>query len=228
MENVIGILKKENKEREKRLIISDRRLISDMVAYIKTKKLCDFDTEMIRKSIIRTALRTYGSRKKDFQTMVGEDFKPYCDKLCQNARKMTTKEWILSRALTFIVAVSLMYAARLIDVFITGGNFFTAPVDINLGFLAVTATLIVGIGITYLYVSKLVGETGKAMSHIQSFGMLFILGVIILISAASAIYLSHVHLFNIEWWIPVLVFGVLYGVLKFFYVQYENELAKEA
>ena len=49
MENVIGILKKENKEREKRLIISDRRLISDMVAYIKTKKLCDFDTEMIRK-----------------------------------------------------------------------------------------------------------------------------------------------------------------------------------
>ena len=38
MENLLGILKKENKEREKRLIISDRKLISDMVAYIKTKK----------------------------------------------------------------------------------------------------------------------------------------------------------------------------------------------
>ena len=58
--------------------------------------------------------------------------------------------------------------------------------------------------------------------------MLFILAVILLVSAGSAIYLSHVHLFYIEWWIPVLILGVVYGVLKVFYVQYENQLAKEA
>ena len=154
MENLLGILKKENKEREKRLIISDRKLISDMVAYIKTKKVCDYDTEMLRKTLIRTALRTYGSKKKNFQDMVGEDFKDYCDKLCENSRLMTNKEWALSRSVTLILALALMYAARLIDVFITGGNFFTAPVDINLGFVAVTLTLIIGIGITYIYVAR--------------------------------------------------------------------------
>ena len=228
MENLLGILKKENKEREKRLIIADRRLISDMVSYIKTKKICELDTEMIRKSIIRTALRTYGSKKKDFKTMVGEDFRDYCDKLCEGARKRTTKELILSKSLLFIIAVAMMYAARLIDVFITGGNFFTAPVDINLGFLAVTATLIIGIGITYLYVSRIVGQTGKAMSNIQSFGMLFILGVIMLVSAAGAIWLTHVHLFYIEWWIPILVLGAAYVLIHMMYVKYVNELANEA
>ena len=228
MENLLGMLKKENKEREKRLIISDRKLISDMVAYIKTKKICDYDTEMLRKSLIRTALRTYGSKKKNFQDMVGEDFKVYCDKLCENSRLMTSKEWILSRSVTLLLALALMYAARLVDVFLTGGNFFTAPVDINLGFLAVTVTLIIGIGITYLYVARIVGQTGKAMSAFQSFGMIFILGVILLVSAGSVIYLSHVHLFYIQWWIPVLILGVLYGGLKALYIQYENQLAKEA
>lgn len=228
MENLLGILKKENKEREKRLIISDRRLISDMVSYIKTKKICDYDVEMFKKSLIRTALRTYGSKKKDFRSIVGEDFQDYCDKMCQNARPMTTKESLLSKSVTFILALALMYAARLIDVFITGGNFFTSPVDINLGFLAVTVTLIIGIGVTYLYVARIVGQTGKAMSGIQSFGMLFILGVIMLVSGVCAIYLSHVHLFYITWWIPVLVLGVLYLGLKNLYIKYENQLAKEA
>ena len=39
MENLLGNLKRENKEREKRLIVSDRRILSDMVGYMKTQKL---------------------------------------------------------------------------------------------------------------------------------------------------------------------------------------------
>ena len=228
MENLLGSLKRENKEREKRLIISDRKLISDMVSYIKTNKICEYDVEMIRKNIIRNALRMYGSKKKNFQSSVGEDFKDYCDKLSQGARQMTTKEFVLSRSVTLILALALMYLARLIDVLITGGNFFKNPVDINLGFIGVTITLIIGIGMTYVYVARLVRQTGKAMTHVQSFGMIGILAVIMIISAACAIYLSHIHLFYVAWWIPVLILGASYAVLRLLYIQYENELAKSA
>ena len=57
MENLLGNLKRENKEREKRLIVSDRRILSDMVGYMKTQKICDYDIELVRKTIIRNALR---------------------------------------------------------------------------------------------------------------------------------------------------------------------------
>ena len=105
MQNLLGILKKENKEREKRLIISDRRLISDMVSYIKTKKICDYDAEMFKKSLIRTALRTYGSKKKDFRSIVGEDFQDYC---CRYYKPYMVEPVIRLHLLLFQVRVALL------------------------------------------------------------------------------------------------------------------------
>lgn len=228
MENLLGSLKRENKEREKRLIIADRKLISDMVAYIKTRKICEYDVEFIRKKIIRNALRMYGNKKRSFQDTVGDDFRDYCDQLCVGMRPAETKEIVLSKGITLVLAIALMYAARLIDVFITGGNFFKSPVDINFGFITVTITLIVGIGFTYMYVAKLVSQTGQQMTHKQSFGMIGILAVIMLVSAACAIYLSHIHLFYVEWWLPVLILAVVYSIMRYLYIQYENKLAKSA
>lgn len=228
MENLLGTLKRENKEREKRLIIADRKLISDMVAYVKTQKLCDYDVEQVRKKMIRNALHLYGSKKKNFRNVVGEDYREYCDKLCEGTRKMTTKEFLLSRSVTMILAFALMYAARLIDVLITGGSFLKAPVDINMGFITATLALMVGIAVTYGYVEKMMKETGTALTQKQSMGMLGILFVIVVVAALGGQFLSDIHLFNVTWWIPVVIMAALYAILKFFYIQYENQLAKEA
>ncbi len=228
MENLLGSLRKENKEREKRLIIGDRRLIADMVGYIKTKKVCDYDTELIRKKIIRNALRAYGNKKRNFQDMVGEDYRIYCDKLCEGSRQMTTKEFILSRGVTLILAFAMMYFARLVDVVVTGGNFLKNPVDINLGYVTATAALMVGIGATYLYVAKILRGKGRQLTGSETFGMLGILLAIMVVAAAGGTFLAPIHLFYVTWWIPVVIIAALYGVFKVLYVQYENELAKDA
>lgn len=228
MENLLGTLKRENKEREKRLIIADRKLISDMVAYVKTQKICDYDVEQIRKKIIRNALHLYGNRKKNFRQVVGEDYREYCEKLCVGARKMTTKEFLLSRSVTMILAFALMYAARLIDVLITGGNFFKAPVDINMGFVVATLALMIGIAVTYGYVEKMMKETGSALTQKQSMGMLGILFVIVVVAALGGQFLSDIHLFEVTWWIPVIILAAIYAILKMLYIRYENRLAKDA
>lgn len=228
MENLLGTLKRENKEREKRLIIADRKLISDMVAYVKTQKICDYDVEQIRKKIIRNALHLYGSKKKNFRNVVGEDYREYCDRLCEGTRKMTTKEFILSRGVTMILAFLLMYAARLIDVLITGGNFLKNPVDINMGFVVATVALMIGIAVTYGYVAKLMRETGAAMTQKQSMGMIGILFVIVIVAALGGHFLSNMHLFNITWWLPIVIMAIIYAILKILYIQYENQLAKES
>ena len=56
MENLLNSLKRENKERERRLNISDKKLLSDMTGYMKTQKICDYDVEQVRKTIIRNTL----------------------------------------------------------------------------------------------------------------------------------------------------------------------------
>ena len=44
MENLLNSLRRENKERERRLNVNDRKLLSDMVGYMKTQKICDYDS----------------------------------------------------------------------------------------------------------------------------------------------------------------------------------------
>ena len=228
MENLLGSLKRENKEREKRLTLSDRRLLSDMIGYIKTQKICDYDVEEIRKTIIRNTLRVYGSKKKNLQTLAGDDYREYCDKLCENKRKITAKEFVLSRGVTVIYALALMYIARLFDVMITGGNFFKEPVDINMGYISATAALLIGILATYMYVAKLMRDTGMKMTQKQTMGMLGILALIMVAACAGAYFLSDIHLFDVTWWIPVVILLVIFAVFKMLYIQYENKMAKEA
>ena len=64
MENLLNSLKRENKERERRLNMSDKKLLSDMTGYMKTQKICDYDVEQVRKTIIRNTLRSYNKKKK--------------------------------------------------------------------------------------------------------------------------------------------------------------------
>ena len=47
MENLLNSLKRENKERERRLNMSDKKLLSDMTGYMKTQKICDYDVEQV-------------------------------------------------------------------------------------------------------------------------------------------------------------------------------------
>lgn len=85
MENLLGSLRRENKERERRLNVADKKLLSDMVGYMKTQKICDYDVEQVRKTIIRNTLRAYGKRK-NLEILSGGDYREYCNKLCENMR----------------------------------------------------------------------------------------------------------------------------------------------
>ncbi len=227
MENLLGNLKRENKEREKRLIVSDRRILSDMVGYMKTQKICDYDIELVRKTIIRNALRSYG-RKKNLTHLVGDDYRKYCDKLCENTRRATGKELIFSRGVTAIYAMALMYMARLVDIVMTGGSFMKEPVEINLGYLAAAAVILLGTLVMYYYIFRIMKQKGTQMSTGQTGGMIAILIVIIGLAYAGAYFLSDIHLFNVIWWVPVALIALIYILFKILYIQYENQMAKEA
>ena len=166
MENLLNSLKRENKERERRLNMSDKKLLSDMTGYMKTQKICDYDVEQVRKTIIRNTLRSY-NKKKNLEILSGGDYREYCNKLCENMRRASAKELVLSRGVTIIYALALMYLVRLIDTLIDGGNFLKNPVEINLGYLSATAAILLGTVFIYLYVSGILKTKTNRMTNPQ-------------------------------------------------------------
>ena len=227
MENLLSSLKRENKERERRLNVGDRKLLSDMVGYMKTRKICDYDVEQVRKTIIRNTLRSYGKRK-NLEILSGGDYRKYCNKLCENMRHASTKELVLSRGVTIIYALALMYLVRLIDTLIAGGNFFKNPVEINLGYLTATAAILLGTVFIYLYVSGILKTKTNRMTNQQMMGLIVLIAVIVIAAYGGVYFLSDIHLFDIQWWIPVIIIGALWLLFKILYIQYENQMAKEA
>ena len=227
MENLLSSLKRENKVRERRLNVGDRKLLSDMVGYMKTRKICDYDVEQVRKTIIRNTLRSYGKRK-NLEILSGGDYREYCNKLCENMRHASTKELVLSRGVTIIYALALMYLVRLIDTLIAGGNFFKNPVEINLGYLTATAAILLGTVFIYLYVSGILKTKTNRMTNQQMMGLIVLIAVIVIAAYGGVYFLSDIHLFDIQWWIPVIIIGALWLLFKILYIQYENQMAKEA
>ena len=227
MENLLNSLKRENKERERRLNVNDRKLLSDMVGYMKTRKICDYDVEQVRKTIIRNTLRSYNKRK-NLESLSGGDYREYCNKLCENMRHASAKELILSRGVTIIYALALMYLVRLIDTLIAGGNFFKNPVEINLGYVSATAAILLGTVFIYLYVSGILKTKTNTMTNQQMAGLLVLIAIIVIAAYGGVYFLSDIHLFDIQWWIPVVIIAVLWVLFKILYIQYENQMAKEA
>lgn len=227
MENLLNSLRRENKERERRLNVNDRKLLSDMVGYMKTQKICDYDIEQVRKTIIRNTLRSYNKRK-NLESLSGGDYREYCNKLCENMRHASTKELILSRGVTIIYALALMYVVRLIDTLIAGGNFFKNPVEINLGYLSATAAILLGTVFIYLYVSGILKTKTNTMTNQQMAGLFVLIAIIVIAAYGGVYFLSDIHLFDIQWWIPVVIIVVLWVLFKILYIQYENQMAKEA
>ncbi len=227
MENLLNSLRRENKERERRLNVNDRKLLSDMVGYMKTQKICDYDIEQVRKTIIRNTLRSYNKRK-NLESLSGGDYREYCNKLCENMRHASAKELILSRGVTIIYALALMYVVRLIDTLIAGGNFFKNPVEINLGYLSATAAILLGTVFIYLYVSGILKTKTNTMTNQQMAGLLVLIAIIVIAAYGGVYFLSDIHLFDIQWWIPVVIIVVLWVLFKILYIQYENQMAKEA
>ena len=227
MENLLNSLKRENKERERRLNVSDKKLLSDMVGYMKTQKICDYDIEQVRKTIIRNTLRSYNKRK-NLETLSGGDYREYCHKLCENMRHASTKELVLSRGVTIIYALALMYLVRLADTLMAGSNFLKNPVEINMGYLTATAAILLGTILIFLYAPGILKTKSNRMSISQMAGLLVLIAVIIVAAYGGVFFLSDIHVLDIQWWIPVVVIAVLWALFKILYIQYENQMAKEA
>lgn len=166
--------------------------------------------------------------EKNLEVLTGGDYQAYCDRLCADMRHASSRELVLTRGVTVILAVALMYGVRLIDVVLDGGNFMKEPVEMSLGYLMGTLAVLFGTLAIYAYVQKILKGSSKTMTTGQAFGIGIILILIVGAAYAGVYFLSDIHLFNVVWWIPAVILLAVYIVFRILYIQHVNELAKES
>lgn len=158
MINLEKKLRRENNQQGKQLTKENIEILTDMVAYLHSSDLCEYDIEVIRKELIGMALEAQ-LRGENFSYVIGDDLKAFCKELIKNGRKKTPYEKVLEFLFIATYGVGAMLIFQIIahvTFSFARGNLNSFPFDmpITLGFaLTAIGAVIAGYCIFY-YVSK--------------------------------------------------------------------------
>lgn len=176
MANALRIMRKENNSQEKNLTKENNSILTDMIIYMKSHNLIEYDLEIMRKELIGMALEAQ-LRNEKFSDVIGEDYKSICNDLMESARRQTKGDFILQSISIITLCVTILFSIEIVlggktIINIVKNQNFTMP--ITLGFVISTVlTVIFAIGI-YMFISRKSFELSeKKNSKIKVF---FIIG----------------------------------------------------
>lgn len=216
MANKLKILKKENNIMEKQLNDYNKIVLTDMILYLYSSNLKEYDIEVIQGDLISMALE-YQLRGEDLKKAIGCDYKEFCNELIKNAREKTLYEKILEKAYIIIGGIGILYlyeiffSSTIINIFKSGS--FTMP--ITLGFIGATSIATVAAFYIYWYTTKKSFELTKPkMSKDKVF--ILISGIFIWVLAViMRIKFDKTILFSINCLYPLAFFATAFGMVWF-------------
>lgn len=113
MANQLEKLRKENNLLDKQLSKENNTIMMDMVCYLRSSDLCDYDIEIIRKELTGMALEAQ-LRNEKFSDAVGDDYKALCDELMKNGRQKTLNEKALEILYVLVFGVGTLYLVEIL------------------------------------------------------------------------------------------------------------------
>lgn len=88
MKNMTAALRRENDRREKELRRENRKWMNRIVSYLYRRKAEDCEVEYVRQDILDMLLEGQ-KRGENARTIIGPDYKLFCDELLKTIPKMT-------------------------------------------------------------------------------------------------------------------------------------------
>lgn len=151
-------LRKENNEKGKQLTKENNKILTDMVVYLHSGNLCEYDIEIMRRELLGMALEAQ-ARNDSFENTIGSDHKAFCDELMKNGRKKTKYEKALetSSILVFGVGVLVLYEIVLnmiVTVIKFGLNSLSFEIPVAWGFIITTVFCVIAAYVFVHIISK--------------------------------------------------------------------------
>lgn len=228
MANLEKALRKENNLQDKKLSGENNIILTDMVVYLRSSNLCEYDIEVIRKELIGMALEAQ-LRNEDFKNVIGSDYKFFCDELIQSGRQKTFYDKILEFLYVVVFGVGalflyeiLSHAANILKHDGLSLNLMYLPISV--GFLMSTVCAVVFAYGIFIFFSKYAFELTKSKIYKYSFVIGF--AVIFCGMVACRYFLDQYVLIAINTVIPIALWMVGFIAVKLLSDKHANDLAK--
>ena len=227
MANLLEKLRKENNERDKLLTKENGLIMTDMVVYIRSSDLCDYDIEVIRRELFGMIYEAQ-LRNEAANQVIGDDYKGFCEELMMNGRQKDFYEKFLEWAYIGVVGMGTLFA---IEIIFTG--FILEPfvrrnlsMPISYGFLISTCLIIAGALLVYWFFTKYSFEL--SIKGLSSYKVYFIAGFAFYFAGTIMIkyLLGDSNLLEINVFIPITVLAASYLIVKVLGNRNANHIAE--
>ena len=227
MTNLLDMLRKENNQRDKMLSEANNLIMTDMVVYLRSSDLCDYDIEVIRRELFGMIYEAQ-LRNESADLVIGKDFKSFCEELMKNGRQKSSYEKFLEWAYIGIVGIGVLLAIEIVF-----SGFFLEPflhgnvsMPITTGFLLSTGLTLAGAVVVYWFFTKNsfeLSRPGMTIYKVCFFtGFTFFFAGTVLIK----VLMDDMNVFKINVFIPILFVTAAYLLIKILGDKNANHIAE--
>lgn len=226
MANQLEKLRKENNLLDKQLSKENNSIMTDMVCYLRSSDLCEYDIEIIRKELTGMALEAQ-LRSEKFSDVVGDDYKALCDELMKNGRQKTLYEkaleilYVLVFGAGTLFLVEILFSSTIINI-VKFGQF---AMPITSGFLVTTFITVVIAFSVYNYFTK---NSFELSNHNRKTQIIFIIGFTAVWTAVLLIrvFMGNTVLWSVNCLYPTAFLAIAFVLIKTLGDQHANNLFK--
>ncbi len=155
MTNHLNKLRKENNRQDRKLTPENNNIMTDVICYLRSSNLCEYDLEVIRKDLLGMALESQ-IRGDTLQNVIGADYKSFCQELISNGRQKSVYEKTLEALFVFSFVFTVLYICEMIfsSTVFNAVKFSQFNMHITLGFV-IGSLLIILMGYSiYYFIAK--------------------------------------------------------------------------
>jgi len=170
-------LLKENNQREKLLTPVSQAAMTDIVVYLRGRDLSEYHQEEVRRDIQEMVLEAEG-RGETMETVIGEDYKTFCDEIVSAFPPRSQKEKILEQMDILLTTLGILLVIWLVKSLISGG--LAGPLTLTLGqFISWVVILAVAEAIVW-WVTRTAFDQPKETGKVKTFVKVWVLVALVL------------------------------------------------
>lgn len=211
MSRKVRELRKRNNQLELNLNLENQNTLTDIVVYLRTSNISEYQQEIIRKDI--TDMMIDGEhRGMDMHDVIGEDYQEFCDNILAEVPQQKPFEKALAMispiCLYGWIVIVLWFLTSLLEVFFGNVTFPMLPLKVG-DFISYATLIFVSIFIVdYICRNSFdVSKTNLLSKSQRKF--IFIVFVWLILFVLSRVFLNHIIL-HIHFYIAVILLVILY------------------
>jgi len=205
-----------NNELDKQLYAENDKVLTDMICYLRVSNISEYNQEGIRQDLLEMVLSAQ-KRGENIQTVIGEDYKVFCDNIIASLPPQSIKEKILGFLNTILLCTFILGIINIItsrDTILLIRNMITGEplnfqIAVSIGSLITYGIIIVAAFIIVHVICKTSFKNEKEESRVKTFSVgagimviflflawigretLFTINIFVACALILALYLAH-------------------------------------